>query len=538
MTIATEQENLLHYIGPENAVWSTANAGEAIPGTVTPLNWSLFGTVCEQSIRYGFQQIGVLSKRDVRVPRDNKERTLGIFYGHSAIKVDFLCEMASRVPGMSGEAMAMQMLGSAPPGLPTGRQVWRYPFIAIRLPLAGLTLKRRLDKVVRKTSLDWWRTGVRRAPMLSLIDARAQMREAYQHFFDAQMIQTVSVVAAIQPAFDTLNKLIKKTGLGDLRGDLMAGYGSHVESAMVYAMWAISRERMTLDEFLHEYGFHGPREGEISGRVWREDPAPLQRMINGYRRLGDDDDPSRLEADKVKRREAAEQKLLQALPALQRPLARLVMRAAKHFVPMRGIGKMTFLAALDVLRATARRLGELLLQEGSIDAADDVFYLTYEELIADLSPDARRVIAERKALFERYSKFTLPRWWQGQPVPISSAETHEDSGETTLRGIGASAGVIEGIVEVVTNPDFADVPDDCILVAPTTDPSWVPLMYLSKALVVDIGGELSHAAVVARELGIPCVVGTNHGSRSLKSGDYCRVDGNAGTVEILRRATI
>jgi pyruvate,water dikinase len=88
---------------------------------------------------------------------------------------------------------------------------------------------------------------------------------------------------------------------------------------------------------------------------------------------------------------------------------------------------------------------------------------------------------------------------------------------------------------VVTDPSFTDVEPDEILVAPTTDPSWSSIMFISSALVVDIGGALSHAAVVAREFGIPCVVGTYDGTRVLRTGDRVRVDGTAGTVEIIER---
>ncbi len=89
---------------------------------------------------------------------------------------------------------------------------------------------------------------------------------------------------------------------------------------------------------------------------------------------------------------------------------------------------------------------------------------------------------------------------------------------------------------MVTEPDFAEVESDEILVAPTTDPSWSSIMFVSKALVVDIGSALSHAAVVARELGLPCVVNTRDGTRLLHTGDRVRVDGTAGTVHILERA--
>jgi pyruvate,water dikinase len=102
-----------------------------------------------------------------------------------------------------------------------------------------------------------------------------------------------------------------------------------------------------------------------------------------------------------------------------------------------------------------------------------------------------------------------------------------------LTGIGVSAGVVEGIVRVVTDPGFADVEPGEVLVAPTTDPSWASIMFVSTALVVDIGGALSHAAVVARELGVPCVVNTRSGTKALRTGDRVRVDGGKGTVEVL-----
>jgi pyruvate,water dikinase len=85
----------------------------------------------------------------------------------------------------------------------------------------------------------------------------------------------------------------------------------------------------------------------------------------------------------------------------------------------------------------------------------------------------------------------------------------------------------------VTDPAFAEVEPDEILIAPTTDPSWASIMYISSALVVDVGGPISHAAVVARELRLPCVVNTRTGSRDIRTGDRLRVDGDAGTVEIL-----
>ena len=149
--------------------------------------------------------------------------------------------------------------------------------------------------------------------------------------------------------------------------------------------------------------------------------------------------------------------------------------------------------------------------------------------------DARPVGAERKAEQARYRAFQIPTSFWGAPQP-STGRGDSAPSDAELTGIGASAGVVDGIARVVTDPSFAEVEAGEVLVAATTDPSWASVMLISAALVVDIGGTLSHAAVVARELGIPCVVNTGSGTTSLRTGDRVRVDGTRGTVTVLDRA--
>jgi pyruvate,water dikinase len=106
----------------------------------------------------------------------------------------------------------------------------------------------------------------------------------------------------------------------------------------------------------------------------------------------------------------------------------------------------------------------------------------------------------------------------------------------TINGVGVSPGVVEGIARVVTDPACSEVEPGEILVTPATDPSWSSIMFISAALVVDIGGALSHAAIVARELAVPCVVNTKTASRAIRTGDRLRVDGTTGRVTVLERA--
>jgi phosphohistidine swiveling domain-containing protein len=197
---------------------------------------------------------------------------------------------------------------------------------------------------------------------------------------------------------------------------------------------------------------------------------------------------------------------------------------------LRGVGKVSFLQALDVARAAARRTGTLLAEQGSIHDPEDVFYLTLPELTGDVPADARERVAERRDLRRRYQGLEIPPCWTGlcEAQPVAAVEVVD-----SLTGVAASPGTAEGRARVVTDPAETEMDLGDVLVAHTTDPSWASLMFLASALVVDIGGLLSHAAVVARELGIPCVMNTGVGTQVIKTGDLCRVNGSAGTVKIV-----
>jgi pyruvate,water dikinase len=218
------------------------------------------------------------------------------------------------------------------------------------------------------------------------------------------------------------------------------------------------------------------------------------------------------------------------------------MKLARERVPGRGVAKRCFLQTIDIARMSARHAGVHLAAEGLLSDPDDVFYLTGEELIGGLPADVYRLIAarrERRACYQRLRFRTTE--WTGMPHIVPEGEPDgsiEDGTDLTglVEGTGASPGVVEGAVRVVEDPSFLEVEPGEILVAATTDPSWCSIMYVSAALVVDLGGMLSHAAVVAREIDIPCVVNTGDGTRRLRTGDRVRVDGGAGTVEILSRS--
>jgi pyruvate,water dikinase len=309
--------------------------------------------------------------------------------------------------------------------------------------------------------------------------------------------------------------------------------------AVVCDLWQASRGRIGLDQVVANHGFHAPLEGELSTRVWREDDLALRRMVEQYSRLDDGDDPLRGDAAREAEHEAIVRRAVAASPWWQRRLVRGTITLARRNMPLRGVAKCSFLQGFDVIRACARRLGDLLAADGLIERADDVFYLTMPELTGGIPAEARTLISGRRARRAEYQQVTIPGDWQGMP-PTQPLRSGDDDPAVDpvdrVTGIGVSPGVVEGRVRVVTEPDFTDIEPGEILVAPTTDPSWSSIMFISAALVVDIGGLLSHAAVVAREMGVPCVANTRTGTRALRTGDLVRVDGGSGLVVVLERA--
>ncbi|HYF24342.1 MAG TPA: PEP-utilizing enzyme [Baekduia sp.] len=518
------------------AWWTTTNFGEAIPGVLTPLNWSFWGVPGERAARRAFAMLGAMSEAETHVPEDPHRRAFGIFHGRFAAKVDFLGELGDRLPGTSGPAVAEQVLGHLPPDFRSQGTLRRLPAIARRLPVLFVTLPRRIA-ATHATTAAWWAAEVERAPALGLDDARRQFAQAAERFEDVMALHVACLFAGVQLVFDQVAKLAAAAGDPGLAARLMAGQGSHAELALVEDLWSLSRGRLELDAFLARHGYHGPAEGELSSRMWREAPEPVLAVVAQYRAKPDDESPAAVGAQRAAGRRQARAELLSRLPRHRRPAARLVLALADRYLPLRGVGKVSFLQSLDVARAAARRVGEHLAAAGVLDDAEDVFLLTTHEL--QTVPDGTwdpAVLAQRRAEREACAELVLPTAWRGRPEPLPAPAPAGDRRTIALEGIGASPGVVEGPVRVLLDPDFEDVEPGEILVAPTTDPSWASIMFTSAALVVDLGGQLSHAAVVARELAIPCVMGTGDGTRRLRTGDICRVDGHAGTVHVLQAA--
>jgi pyruvate,water dikinase len=522
----TEAWDPIHTYTAPNLYWTRGNVGEAIPGVQTPLSWSVWSRAADLCLREGSFATGAITEAERAIPERPEDRAVRIFYGRAAMQVDFVAKLGDRMPGTSGPEAVASIFGHVPPGMEFHPTIRRYPIVAWRLPRASITIGPRCRRFAAATDA-WYRTTLARLQSADLAQAKAILADAGTRFPEAVVLQTIALLAAVQPLYEALVRLTAKAGVGDVA--VLSGTGG-AEMEVVADLWKAAHGQLQIEDVAARHGYHGPMEGELSSRVWREDDTPVRALAELYR---DREDPSAV--DHAPKLRAMQDELLASLPRAQRPVVRLLMTLAPKTIPLRGVVKVSFLQSFDVARAASRRIGTLLAADGVIPDADDVFFLTYPELTGPRLPaGAAELAVKRKQRHAEYLKLTLPGSFTGMPVPLS---TDAESDATRLTGVGVSSGVVEAIAHVVEDPSFTEIEPDRVLVAPFTDPSWSSIMFISSALVCDIGGAMSHAAVVAREMGIPCVVGTESGTRTIRTGDRVRVDGTTGVVEILSRST-
>jgi phosphohistidine swiveling domain-containing protein len=521
-------------VGP-NTTWSTVNTAEAMPGVNTPLGWTWWADALELGMRGCFCDIGVLKPSEIVASPVPEERFSVIFYGRFVANIDQMRRVGDLMLGSSGDAVEEQIFGSAPEPGKTKSSPRRYPVVAVKMPRSMFRVPKLLARR-RDEYTPWWRENTEASVLADGAGAPRRLAEARQRFQAVMRPHSVATMVG-QAMYEQVKSLAEAAGLAGLETSLITGYGEMEEAEAAADLWDVSRDDMELEEFVAEHGFHGPSEGSLQSRSWREDDTPLRKLIETYRTMGDHESPRKVMDDRRTARLEAEEQLLAATPRLRRGQARIVLKLASTFIPLREVGKASFLQAIDVGRAAARSYGAHLAESGVLDDSEDVFYLTYDEVQGELPADPRAVVAERRAKRVEYQGLRLKEdRWQGEPeaVPI---ETGDGERSDTLEGMAVSPGLVEGRARVVMDPDAGiEIEPGEVLVCQTTDPSWASYFLVASALVIDIGGAMSHGAIVARELGIACVINTRTGTSSVSTGDLLRVDGGSGKVEVLDRA--
>ncbi|MBN1550108.1 hypothetical protein JW979_01515 [bacterium] len=309
------------------------------------------------------------------------------------------------------------------------------------------------------------------------------------------------------------------------------------------------REFVTrLTTFLKLFGHRCAEEMNLAVPRWREDPSFILTMIRQYLRMKSSDiNPlQHFQIQSEKRQsviETVEKKFsthwLDRLLPIRRWLFRNMVRRYQTNLLLRENPKHYAMKLYNGTRRIFLEIGNRYTEQGLIDTPEDIFFLTFHE-IKTLSTNSyqdqeslRFKTLSRKTEWETFRSEEPPFVVRSDGLTVDIGDDF-DNKAMTLRGTAASSGTVTGIAYLLKKVDQAgEFPPGSILVAPATDPGWTPLFLLAKGLVMEVGGVLSHGAIVAREYGIPAVVGVTGATRRIKTGNRIRINGFDGTVTLL-----
>lgn len=297
-----------------------------------------------------------------------------------------------------------------------------------------------------------------------------------------------------------------------------------------------------LADFLERYGMRGVGEIDLGQPRWREEPTPVIRTLQSYLQIDPQSAPDAVFARGAQAAQEAIEKL--AATARRQPggwlrekLARGAARRVRSMMGARESPKFFAIRMMGIARQALLAVGKEFAAAGALERADDVTFLTLPEL-RELSQDQPRdwktLVAQRRAAFEReLRRRQVPR------ILVSDGRAfyeglgaQTDSGDV-ISGSPVSPGVVEGNVHIIFDPRGAQLAPGEILVCPGTDPAWTPLFMAAGGLITEVGGMMTHGSVVAREYGIPAVVGVHQATQRLKDGQKIRVDGTTGKISVL-----
>ncbi len=301
--------------------------------------------------------------------------------------------------------------------------------------------------------------------------------------------------------------------------------------------------------FIDQYGARTTSEIDLSLPRWSEDPTTLLQMVLNTVEHNPQSSHKAHHQKLIAEADKAEQVLIKKaakgwLGCLRRPLAKRLIQVSRNLMPLREHHKFLVMQLVQRLKPIFNEVGTQLHQQGQLELPSDIWFLRLPEIKAALenSPSdikqgahLKHLAIERRVAQPHYKKLTPPHVITSEgEIPAFSFDI--DAPEGALIGNPVSAGIIEGIAKVILDPATETLKTGEILVAPFTDPGWTPLFVNAKGLVTEVGGLMTHGSVVAREYGIPAVVGVVDATKTIKTGQKLRINGTAGIVEILEQS--
>ncbi len=563
---------------PRFPIWTRGNAGEVFPNVLTPLGGSIYADAPAIGHRRNLVHMGLFTEAEVG---EYGVVVSGVFGGYLYLNLSVFRLMGVRTPGMTPEMTDEQGLGAsdAPPyrrqsgdrNLGASLRLSRWAIRALRNPDTGAIdrVRERADAWV--DSLPALHTATD-SELLGLVPSfSARIVEFFVPLGNATAIAGVGRGG--------LEQLLRRGTDGDptlLVNRLTAGLGT-IESALpAKRLWQLARmvsvnpELMALfdqgldavvegldaaptDEryaalaagfasFLRDHGHRGPDEYELAAPSWALAPQIALALVDRLRFAPSERDPEVVAARLAADRAVAFREALALVPRPAHFMFHRVLRAAEVGAAARERAKDAMVRELAAMKSVLYELAHRAGERGGPTDVRDAFLVTIDELadFVERPADFADVINERRAQRD-FRQARIPPFWFEGPIsdpstwPLRASDPTDQPPHSILRGMGVCPGVVEGRARVVLDPaDPRGLEPDEILVAPFTDPAWTPLFLGAAAVVVEVGAQQSHAAIVARELGIPAVVSVTGAIRMIPDGTWLRVDADRGEVHIDR----
>lgn len=529
----------------DHPVYTRANAGEILPDPLTPLAWSVIGPGFEEGFRISFCDDFSLLPRP---GHDTPYRLVGRMATRFHLNLTAMRLAGDRLPGTSADVVDAQYFGDAAAnGLPDHRPHADDRRFRLKAPPSmGRTLAGIGRRVERdRSAIDALAQDVADLGDDAAASDLAWMIRRVATMFGSALGTHVTARALTSPILEQATNALGRAGideedalryvasipdlesakpsraLADIgrtipRGSALAalvadGSFEAIASSAVDGAEALHAQ---LAQFLDDYGHRGVGEFDPTTTAWEQAPDDVVRLLARLHD-GPPPEPTAPEVDPGR-------------------VARPLVAAARSAMARAERTKDNCMRATNLLR---RLLGGLQARVGDALDRDEFDMCTLDELESWANGAGltdRAELRRRRVEFDEAAAVGVAEWSDGT-LRMASDDPASASDDDTLDGIAGSPGIAEGRARVLSDP-YGDFDEGDVVVATMTDTAWTPLFLAAAAIVTDVGGVLSHATIVARDLGIPAVVNTKTATTTIRDGDRVRVDGGAGIVTVLERA--
>ena len=560
--------------------YTRANAGEVLATPATPLGQTYsWENAMLQGWRDGYVRTGNIAEGEMA---DIRPEAVGFFGGYFYINLSNVRMQGVRNPALTVEQLDMAFFGDHP-------DVPQYePHPEDERPDLVDAINAHTGWIM--TLNEWPELDQRREETIALRANRPDISSTSS----GELLARIREIQPLHHSGFTLHCLTSSgSGLapgllfavGEAIGDptmpmkVLAGLGSVDSAEPSFVLWDISRkvsnsetltnefnlgvegllDRLLLsgdddvkgflndwDDFIFRFGCRGPNEWEVSAHSWETKPELALALLDRVRLQSDSEAPETRQAAKATERQEVIEGVRTALAEMGNDeLIGMFEGAlvAGNMMEFRERTKTNLVRVINESRVIFRELGDRTASEGQIKNSDHIFMLLDEELESFISDPSsfNEILTERAKDYAELWKIEPPFFVRDGVLPplsewnVRGEEEIENAkvGEV-LQGVPGCSGTYRGIARIVTDPsDPRGLEPGEILVAPLTDPAWTPLFMAAGAVVVNVGGQISHAIIVSRELGLPCVVAVTDATKIISDGAEIKVNGDTGQVTII-----